>query len=118
MESVFDWNKSVKGVSTRGATGTGDGVHVLTGPIAVEGARPGDILQVEIIDLKPRPNPQGKTYGSNAAAWWGYQARTNQVDGTPFNSGTWSKTPGQNDEVVTIYELFEEGGKSYATLAY
>jgi len=117
MESVFDWSKTVKAVSRRGAKGTGDGVHVLTGPIAVEGAMPGDILKVEIVDLKPRPNAEGKTYGSNAAAWWGYQARSSKVDGTPFRAGGFTGHDG-NDEVVTIYELFTDGDQSYATLAY
>jgi hypothetical protein len=57
----------------RGATGNGDGVHILTGPIAVTGAMPGDVIAVKINDLKPRINPStGKTYGINAAAWWGY----------------------------------------------
>lgn len=56
----------------RGKSGTGDGVHVLTGPVYVCGAEPGDVLQIDIMDLKPRKNPStGKTYGSNAAAWWG-----------------------------------------------
>jgi acetamidase/formamidase len=55
------------------------GVHVLTGPIFVEGAEPGDVLKVEILDLVPRVNPDGKTFGSNAAAWWGYHARANKV---------------------------------------
>lgn len=45
---------------------------VLTGPIAVNGAQPGDVLKVEILDLRPRVNPNTKkTYGINAAAWWG-----------------------------------------------
>ncbi len=57
----------------RGASGGGDGVHVLTGPIAVAGAQPGDILKVEVLGLRPRVNPNtGKTFGINAAAWWGY----------------------------------------------
>lgn len=39
-------------------------------------------VQVQILDLYPRKNPKtGKTYGSNAAAWWGYQFRT------PFKTG-------------------------------
>ena len=79
MESVFEWSTSVKAVSRRGASGGGDGVHVLTGPIYVEGAEPGDILAVEVLDLAPRKNPEGKTFGSNAAAWWGFQARSNKV---------------------------------------
>ncbi len=34
---------------------------------------PGDVLQVEVLELKPRPNPgQGnRTYGSNTAGSWG-----------------------------------------------
>lgn len=32
----------------------GDGPHVVTGPIAVEGAMPGDVLKVEVLSLAPR----------------------------------------------------------------
>src|SRR4029453_7180075 len=42
------------------------GVHVMTGPIEVRGARPGDALVVRVIDMKPRV-----PYGSNLAAHWG-----------------------------------------------
>ena len=77
MESIYTWSNETKGEPYRGASGGGDGVHILTGPIFVEGAEPGDILKVEIIDLIPRANPNGKTYGSNAAAWWGFHARVN-----------------------------------------
>mmetsp|Transcript_42705 Transcript_42705/g.89221 ORF Transcript_42705/g.89221 Transcript_42705/m.89221 type:complete len:451 (+) Transcript_42705:114-1466(+) len=118
MESIFEWTTSVKGVSRRGATGSGDGVHVLTGPIYVEDAQPGDIISVEILDLQPRLNAEGKAYGSNAAAWWGYQARAPKADGSAFTAGTFTNTPGQNDETVTIYEIYSEGGELYATLAY
>jgi acetamidase/formamidase len=44
----------------------GPGVHVLTGPIAVRGAQPGDTLVVRILEMKPR-----LPYGSNCAAHWG-----------------------------------------------
>jgi acetamidase/formamidase len=44
----------------------GPGVHVMTGPIAVRGARPGDTLVVRILDMWPR-----LPYGSNCAANWG-----------------------------------------------
>ncbi|HWL45829.1 MAG TPA: acetamidase/formamidase family protein [Ilumatobacter sp.] len=44
----------------------GPGVHILTGPIAVTGARPGDTLRVEILEMRPR-----LPYGSNVAANWG-----------------------------------------------
>jgi acetamidase/formamidase len=32
----------------------GPGPHILTGPIAVEGAQPGDVLQVDILAVQPR----------------------------------------------------------------
>jgi acetamidase/formamidase len=70
MEDIFTWGPNVTNEAFRGATGGGDGVHILTGPIYVENAEPGDILKVEIMDLVPRVNPEGKTFGSNAAAWW------------------------------------------------
>ena len=44
----------------------GPGVHILTGPIAVRGAQPGDTLLVRILDMVPR-----MPYGSNCAANWG-----------------------------------------------
>lgn len=120
MEDIFTWNRSGARENVRGATGGGDGVHILTGPIYVENAEPGDILQVEILDLVPRRNSQGKTYGSNAAAWWGYQARVNKVDGKPYYAGSFTKSmPGENDEIVTIYEVVDAGdGTGYAVPAY
>lgn len=122
MEDIFLWNdKKMISEPFRGATGSGDGVHVLTGPIFVSGSSPGDILKVEILELSPRKNPvTGKMYGSNAAAWWGFQSRTNKVDGTPFTAGSFTSTPDSNDEVVTIYEIIEdaETGESYATPSY
>ena len=44
----------------------GPGVHVMTGPIAVRGATPGDTLMVRILEMWPR-----LPYGSNCAANWG-----------------------------------------------
>mmetsp|Transcript_3360 Transcript_3360/g.6285 ORF Transcript_3360/g.6285 Transcript_3360/m.6285 type:complete len:256 (-) Transcript_3360:1280-2047(-) len=105
MESIFTWNENGAYEEYRGASGSGDGVHVLTGPIYVNSAMPGDLLKVEIMDLYPRLNADGKSYGSNAAAWWGFQARVNKVDGEPFFAGSFTGTPSKNDEVVTIYEV-------------
>ncbi|MDY7102235.1 MAG: acetamidase/formamidase family protein [Actinomycetota bacterium] len=42
------------------------GVHIMTGPIEVVGAQPGDTLLVEILEMAPRLK-----YGSNCAANWG-----------------------------------------------
>ncbi len=44
----------------------GPGVHIMTGPIAVAGARPGDTLAVRVLEMTPR-----LPYGSNCAANWG-----------------------------------------------
>jgi acetamidase/formamidase len=44
----------------------GPGVHIMTGPIAVEGARPGSSLLVRVLQATPR-----LPYGSNCAAHWG-----------------------------------------------
>lgn len=119
-ESVFKWSKTAKGVDRRGAgpmdasiygrgAGEGFGVHVLTGPVYVCGAEPGDVLEVRILDMYPRPsgNPkyQGKTFGSNAAAWWGYH----------YNDMIEEPKP---REVITIYELDATGGKNWAKALY
>jgi acetamidase/formamidase len=31
-----------------------DGPHIVTGPVAVRGARPGDVLRIEMLELRPR----------------------------------------------------------------
>ena len=36
------------------AKGTGGGGHMLVGPIAIEGAEPGDSIEVRILDVRPR----------------------------------------------------------------
>ncbi|MDT5339038.1 MAG: hypothetical protein QOD90_4543 [Mycobacterium sp.] len=63
-------------------TDRGPGPHLLTGPIAVDGARPGDVLQVDILEAVPR-----LPYGSNLAAHWGH---------------LYDEVPGER---VTIYEF-------------
>ena len=63
MESIYLWNQTSMGEPYRGALGGGEGVHILTGPIYVEDAEPGDLLKVEILNLEPRPNAEGKTFG-------------------------------------------------------
>lgn len=44
------------------------GCHMLSGPIAVEGAEPGDLLVVDILDLGPVPQEVGDAPGQG----WGY----------------------------------------------
>jgi len=119
-ESVFYWDKTRKGVDRRGAgpmhaslfgrgAGEGLGVHICTGPVAVQGAEPGDILEVRIIDVNPRPcaNPQfpGKSFGSHAAAWWGFH----------YNDMIEEPKP---REVITIYEIDTTGERDWARALY
>jgi len=119
-ESVFFWDSKRKGVNRRGAgpmdaslfgrgAGEGLGVHICTGPVAVEGAEEGDILEVRILDVKPRPSGsaqfKGKSFGSNAAAWWGFH----------FNDMV--EEP-KKREVITIYEVDASGERDYAKALY
>ncbi|MEL7505121.1 MAG: acetamidase/formamidase family protein [Cyanobacteria bacterium J06554_6] len=119
-ESVFAWTEDSKGVNRRGAgpldasifgrgAGEGFGVHILTGPIYINGAEPGDVLEVEILDtsLRPSANPEqeGKTFGSNAAAWWGFH----------YNDMIEEPKP---REVITVYEIDTTEDEVYAEALY
>jgi acetamidase/formamidase len=119
-ESVYRWDANGKGVDRRGAgpldaslfgrgAGEGLGVHICTGPVAVRGAEPGDVLEVRILDVAPRPcaNPEypGKSFGSNAAAWWGFHYKDLLEEPKPR-------------EVITIYEVDAAGTASWARAVY
>jgi acetamidase/formamidase len=110
-ESVFHWTPHAKNVDRRGAgpmdasvygrgAGEGFGVHICTGPVAVKDAQPGDVLEVRILDVAPRPcrNPDfdGQVFGSSVAAWWGYHFNELLADPRPR-------------EAVTIYEIHPSG---------
>jgi acetamidase/formamidase len=73
----------------------GPGPHLLTGPIAVAGARPGDVLQVDILRAQPR-----LPFGSNFAGHWGHLY------------GDFGK------ERVTIFELDTDAMLGRARFAY
>ena len=118
-ESVYRWDENGKGVNRRGAgpidasvygrgAGEGFGVHILTGPIYVCGAAKGDVIEVRILNVKPRPsgNPEhaGKSFGSNAAAWWGFHYKDLIEEPKPR-------------EVITIYEV-EGDGSQWAKPVY
>ncbi|MBZ9935621.1 acetamidase/formamidase family protein [Mesorhizobium sp. BR1-1-16] len=112
-ESVFRWTESEKAVPRRGAgteaDGGGFGVHICTGPIYVEGAEPGDVLEVRILDVRPRPAAlpkyAGRTFGSNAAANWGFHYRDLLTEPKPR-------------EVITIYEIDAAGQDPWAKAVY
>src|SRR6476661_4895125 len=89
-ESVFLWTKERKGVNRRGAG-------------------QGDVIELRIIDVAPRPcaNPQypGRAFGSNAAAWWGFHYKDLLTEPKPR-------------EVVTIYEVDASGERNWAKAVY
>ena len=72
------------------------GVHIMTGPIFVEDAKPGDVLEVRYLRMVPR-----NAYGSNLAANWGYLY----------------KDFGEKER-VTIYELDQNTHTASALYAY
>src|SRR3984957_2881121 len=72
------------------------GVHIMTGPIFVEDAKPGDMLEVRYLRMTPRCN-----YGSNLAANWGYLY----------------KEFGEKER-VTIYQLDPDANTASALYAY
>jgi formamidase len=56
--------------------------HMLSGPIGVEGAEPGDLLVVDILDLGPVQAPQ--EYGDAPGQGWGYTGVFAKVNGGGF----------------------------------
>lgn len=76
-------------------TDRGPGPHILTGPIAVDGAKPGDMLEVRILVVEPR-----LAWGTNLAAYWGHLY------------GRFGK------ERVTVFRLDEAAGLARASFAY
>jgi acetamidase/formamidase len=117
-ESVFHWTREHKAVVRRGAgptegpfirgSGEGLGVHLLTGPVAIENAEPGDVLEVRILDVRPRPACHachaGRCFGSNASANWGFHYHDLIEEPKPR-------------EVITIFEL-DTSGEPFARAVY
>jgi acetamidase/formamidase/AraC-like DNA-binding protein len=119
-ESVFGWNAKLKNVDRRGAgpidasvfgrgAGEGFGVHICSGPVAVKEAQPGDVLEVRILDIRPRPSRaapyEGRVFGSSVAAWWGYHYSELIAGPKPR-------------EAVTIYEIFDQDDAPHARALY
>jgi len=87
VEGIFCWNEGKTMTDKCVPKTPGAGVHLITGPVAIEGAMPGDVLQVEILELDPRPNPAtGKTYGTNSAKFAGYQFRVGKSTTANFSN--------------------------------
>jgi acetamidase/formamidase len=75
----------------------------------VRDAEPGDVLEVRILDVRLRAcgNPafEGRAFGSNAAAWWGFQYNDLLAEPKPR-------------EVITIYEIDATGERNWARAVY
>lgn len=120
VEGVYHWTRQKKAVARRGAgpmganifgrgAGEGFGVQICTGPIAIAGAEPGDVVEIRILDARPRPCANARyadrAFGSNAAARWG------------FHYGELVTEP-KPREVVTIYEIDCAEGEGYVRPLY
>ncbi|MDN5657573.1 acetamidase/formamidase family protein, partial [Brevibacterium sandarakinum] len=57
-----------------------DIVHALSGPVAIEGAKPGDLLIVDILDVGPIPQEEGPLAGQG----WGYTGIFAKKNGGSF----------------------------------
>src|SRR5215813_13452890 len=55
-------------------------VHMLSGPLGVEGAEPGDLLVVDLLDLGPVPQQVGSAPGQG----WGYTGVFAKTNGGGF----------------------------------
>src|SRR2546423_12788948 len=58
------------------------GAHMLSGPIEIDGAEPGDLLVVDILDLGPCQPPQ--EYGPAPGQGWGYTGIFAKANGGGF----------------------------------
>jgi hypothetical protein len=95
----------------------GTGVHLITGPIEVTGAEPGDVVEVQILELDPRKNPAtGKTYGTNSQKFAGYQY--NSLTGFKRDETPYVRTGGT--EAITVFEFVEtdSGEMAYGKPVY
>ncbi|GAA3955365.1 acetamidase/formamidase family protein [Actinomadura viridis] len=88
-----------------------DGPHVVTGPIRVEGAEPGDVLRVETLGLLLRA-PYG--FISNRH---GFGALPGEFPETGPDSGPGS-TPRDHNSVCAFTEVMEDGGRLFGSLPY
>ena len=85
IQAIYDYN-----------VGRHMGDHLITGPVYVNEAKVGDIIEMKIIDMKPRVN-----YGSNVLANWGNLSND-------FN----------RKESIFIYEVDQKQGVAYPIFTY
>ncbi|MER7169315.1 acetamidase/formamidase family protein [Micromonospora sp. NPDC000207] len=89
-----------------------DGPHVVTGPITVDGAQPGDLLRVDVLDLLVRA-PYGFVSSRH-----GYGALPGEYPLTPLDTGRDGEQPRAYGSVCHFTEVVSSGGRLYGTLPY
>ena len=108
IEEIFYWEANQTALNKPEPKLPGSGVHLITGPINIDGGMPGDILQVDILELDPRPNPEGKTFGTNSQKFAGYQFRLGKYNASslPWHLNQISpKSPLISYQVKSVMEL-------------
>ena len=112
VESVYEWLPGQTLTSKASPQPVDSGPHIVTGPIKVCGAEPGDIVQVHIKKIVPRKNPvTKKTFGINVMAPFGYHwTHGGHANGKPF-------TP-NDPATITIYEIVKKGRLYYGVPVY
>ena len=63
-------------------------VHVLSGPVAVEGAKPGDLLVVDILDVGPIPQEDSGPLAGRAGATPASSPSSTAAASSPTSSPT------------------------------
>lgn len=103
VEDIFYWEAGQTLENKPEPKLPGTGVHLITGPIEVAGAEVGDVIQIDILELDPRLNPDtGRCFGTNSQKFAGYHYRVDSKrDGTPYvtTGGT---------EAITVFEFIED----------
>ncbi|MFY1651640.1 acetamidase/formamidase family protein [Solwaraspora sp. WMMB762] len=88
-----------------------DGPHVVTGPITVDGAQPGDLLRVDVLDLAIRA-PYGFVSSRH-----GYGALPGEFPLTPVDTGP-DSDPREYGSVCHFTEVVSSGGRLYGVLPF
>lgn len=89
-----------------------DGPHVVTGPITVAGAEPGDVLRIDVLSLLTRV-----PYGFISSRH-GYGALPGEFPDTPPDSGPRPDGYREFNSVFTFSQVAEYSGRKYGTIAF
>ncbi|MEV0975009.1 acetamidase/formamidase family protein [Microtetraspora glauca] len=89
-----------------------DGPHVVTGPIAVDGAEPGDVLRVEVLGLLVRA-----PYGFISSRH-GYGALPGEFPETSPDTGAGGEGPREHNSVCVFTEVVEEAGRLHGIVPF